>query len=196
MATTQAQPANSSKAPFMKGSIIWEKRGPLPVWAWLLIGLALLLLVVMWRRNLNGDANAIATGDETALPGNQAAPPIFIVPQAPTPAVQVPINVLPSPAAPATVPTAPPGAGAPPPTQAPASPAPIPASPGKVVSVTKYPSTFGTISGIWAYFKSRGGSAPNWQAVWNHPMNAALRTKRGQPDRIQPGDKVFVPGAS
>lgn len=192
---TQA-PAATGKQPFMKGSIIWEKKGPLPVWAWALIFLAGLLLFVLWRRNLAATAAATTTGDETILPGNQSPPPVFIVPQAATPAVQVPINVLPAPVTPATVPAAPPGGGAPPPAQAPASPAPVPSAPGKYVSVTKYPSTFGTISGIWSYFKSRGGTAPSWQAVWNHPLNATLRSKRGQPDRIQPNDKVFVPGAS
>jgi len=82
MATT-APPARTS-APFAKGSIIWEKKGPLPVWAWAGLLLGLVLIVVMWRRNkTQAEANTAATGgaDYGILPGTQGAPAIFVVPQ-------------------------------------------------------------------------------------------------------------------
>lgn len=94
-------------APFMQGSILWERKGPLPVWGWLAVGLMIVLAVTMWRRNKAADtATQSATGGyyRDELPGDQSAPPIFIVPQAPVPA----INVNPT----VTVPTAPPGGGA------------------------------------------------------------------------------------
>lgn len=71
----------------------------------------------------------------------------------------------------------------------------MPSAPGKFVDVAKYttknPPWNSTLWGIWNHFKTTA----NWQAIWNHPLNADLRKKRGAADRIQPGDKVFVPGA-
>lgn len=98
MAVGEAQ----QTGPFLKGSIIWQKKGPLPVWAWAAIGLGVVLAVSMWRRNkAEATSTEVATGDPGTLPGNQSAGPIFVVPGAATPAVNV------------TVPTAPPGAGRP-----------------------------------------------------------------------------------
>lgn len=98
--------------PFAKGSIIWEKKGPLPVWGWALIGLALVLLVVWWRRDkAEATANQVATNYTDELPGDQSAPAIFILPpeaarRSPTP------NDMPRwRRPPATVPEAPPGSG-------------------------------------------------------------------------------------
>jgi len=111
---TQAAPAATGSAPFAKGSIIWEKKGPLPVWAWALILLGLVLVVTMWRRNrATGEANTAATGgaDYGILPGTQGAPAIFVVPQVGqqtfTPA-HMPHKRRP---ADQTVPPAPPGGG-------------------------------------------------------------------------------------
>jgi hypothetical protein len=196
MATPAAKTAD---APFLKQSIIWQRKGPLPVWAWLIVGLAVVFVVVWWRRN-----RAQATADETAtgyvdeLPGDQSAPTIFVVPSAATPAVNVtnPITVVPHPA---TVPTAPPGGGSPPPTAPPVTPKPTPKPPGTYKTVVTYtsknPPPYSTIWGMWNYWRTRGGTAANWQAVWSHPLNAALRKSRGAADRIRAGDRVFVPGA-
>lgn len=77
-------PVKTSAPPFAKGSIIWEKKGPLPVWAWAGLVLGLVLIVVMWRRNkTQGEANYAATGgmDYGPLAGTQGAPAIFVVPQ-------------------------------------------------------------------------------------------------------------------
>lgn len=190
-APTQTPP---SSPPFAKGSIIWEKKGPLPVWAWALIVLGLLLLWSWWRRNkATGDATAVATGDETTLPGDQTPPPVFILPQATPPAVNVTVPV--------TVPTAPPAGGSPPPVAPPpTATTPKPKPVGEYVPVGSYARREwnSTISGIWAHFSKPGPSgktnAPNWQAIWNHPLNADLRKKRGKPEKIQPNDQVFVPG--
>jgi len=77
-------PVKTSSAPFAKGSIIWQKKGPLPVWAWAGLVLGLVLVVTMWRRNKSqGEANYAATGgmDYGPLEGTQGAPAIFVVPQ-------------------------------------------------------------------------------------------------------------------
>lgn len=33
----------------------------------------------------------------------------------------------------------------------------------------------------------------DYRAIWNHPENAALRQRRGNPNVLFPGDRVFVP---
>lgn len=193
MAVDQAAPKS---APFAQGSIIWQRKGPLPVWAWALIVLGLVLAVTMWRRNkAAGEADEARTGHLDELPGDQTSGPIFIVPQAPTPPVTVntPVTV--------TVPPAPPGGGAPPPTVPPKvpTPTPVPKPPaGTWVKVAKFTSTNppwnSTLSGIWSASKQHGAKLANWQAIWTDPLNADLRTKRGAADRIQPNDMIFVRG--
>jgi len=182
VATVEQAP---TREPFLRGSIIWQKRGPLPVWAWALLALLLLLVVVWWRRNrAASDATTAATGDQP-LPGDQTAPPVFIVPPAGAPAVNVTVPV--------TVPPAPPGAGSPPPVTPPVTPGPVPSPPGSYVRVVQWtrtnPPWASTISGIASHFH-----LGNWRAVWDHPLNADLRRKRGKPELIRPGDQVFVPG--
>jgi hypothetical protein len=107
----------ATKAPFLPKSMLWQKKGPLPVWAWILIGLTLLFVVTWWRRNqaASQENTEAATGYYNhQLPGNQGAPPIFVVPQAPV----SPVTILPPPP-PATVPAAPPAGGSNPPLQLP-----------------------------------------------------------------------------
>lgn len=103
-------PAPAGNPPFAGGSIIWEKKGPLPVWAWALLLLGLVLAVTMWRRNSAGSPDVEAPA---SVPDNQNQRPIFILPPTTTPAVNV--NV------PATVPAAPPGGGSSPPLNQPPS---------------------------------------------------------------------------
>jgi hypothetical protein len=89
-----------------------------------------------------------------------------------------------------------------PPTPTPKPPAPVPVpvpTPKPPVSTPQYVSVTvvkfanpapwnSTISGIASHY----GYGGNWQAVWNDPKNATLKTKRGQPNLIQPGDVVYV----
>lgn len=199
MATTP--PAATGTKPFAKGSIIWEKKGPLPVWAWALIVLGVLLAWSLWRKNKTAStANATVTGDGSPLPGDQTAPSIFIVPPASPPPVNVTVPVTTVPAGPPvgdTTTTAPPAGGAAPPSGPPAGTgSPVPSPPGVYVTVAKYTSSNppwnSTLWGIWNHYKSTS----NWQAIWNHPLNTDLRNRRGAYNKIQPGDKIFVPGAS
>lgn len=110
MATTTTRPTTTIPAnpPFARGSLIWQKRGPLPVWAWMLIGLLGLLVFTWWRRNRT--AAASGKGEIPVVPGSQQQTPVFIV--QPTPA---------------TPPHCPPGGGRPaPPAANPGSPFPPP----------------------------------------------------------------------
>lgn len=68
---------------------------------------------------------------------------------------------------------------------------PVPAKSYVSVSVVRFanPAPWNsTISGIAQHY----GYGGNWQAVWNDSRNAALRAKRGVPEKIQPGDIVWV----
>lgn len=189
--------------PFAKGSIIWEKRAGLPIWQWAAVLLLVLLLVLWWRYRRSGtsgqtgDTISDANGYSWPLPGDQTPPPVFIVPSAATPAVNVTNTTPPATVTvvPATVPTAPPAAGAPPPVAPPGGSTPTPAPPGGYVTTTKYPdssvpreSTLWDIAGSWL-----PAGPSNWGQIWNHPYNAQLRSKRGDPRYIQPGDVWFVP---
>lgn len=113
MAQDTAAPA---KAPFLPGSILWQRKGPLPVWAWALVGLALVFVIMWWRRN-RAEPQGGQGYYRDELPGDQGAPPIFVMPPSIPPNVTVPITVQP----PATVPPAPPGGGAGPPTVLPST---------------------------------------------------------------------------
>jgi hypothetical protein len=187
MVATQQVPATGGVR-----SMLSRRYGGVPVWAYVAGVLALLLVVAWWRAKRNAAANATATGDEEPLPGDQAAPPVFIVPQPPGPTIPVTVNLPPLPA---TVPPAPPGGGRPGPPGVP--PKPIPSAPGILVPVAKFttknPPWNSTLSGIFAHFKGKT-SAKSWEDIWNHPLNADLKRKRGTVKSIQPGDKVFVPG--
>jgi hypothetical protein len=54
--------------------------------------------------------------------------------------------------------------------------------------VTAWPDELSTISGIAA----RSGIA-DWHTLWNDPRNAGLRAHRVAPERVQPGDALWVP---
>lgn len=195
-----------------QGSIILRKTGPLPNWVWMSLLLLVALVYSMWRRNRAAAQAATDEGPEVEEePGDQSAPPVFILPQNPQPTV--PINItIPAPARPPLAPVktvpatprpAPPiGARPAPPTSPPRAPAP-PAKPGMVtyvpVKVVKYADPPGPAGPPWnstlwgiAKYHGYGSAGNNYLPIWNDPKNAALKKKRGQPVRIQPGDVVYV----
>ena len=168
-----------------------QRRFGLPVWVWVIILLGLLVLVASWRRNRKGGGVEMeTTGDDTS---QVYRGPVINVDAPPPPDVNVVVNV-PKPPKPTTGPATPPAGGGTSPTT---PPTPTPTPPGKMISVTTYtasnPPWNSTIWGIWNHYRSQNGLT-NWQALWNHPQNAALRKLRGVPEHIRPGDKVFVPG--
>lgn len=44
------------------------------------------------------------------------------------------------------------------------------------------------LSGIAAYY-----GLASWNQIWEHPENASLRKRRGDPNVLLPGDKIFIP---
>lgn len=144
MARQQEAPPADNR-PFLKKSIIWERKGPLPVWGWMAVVLALVLIFVWWRRNsAAGTATEAATGYRDELPGDQTAPPIFIIPPGPQGPPGSPGPAGPTgPAGPVTVAPAPPAGGAPPPLTIPST---VPAEPNVDLYewVAKTNRTYGT----------------------------------------------------
>jgi len=104
-------------------------------------------------------------------------PPIVVI----APPVVVPPVVIPPKPVPKPVPKPPV-----------AKPVPRPAPPPAYhsVRVVKYttnnPPWNSTISGIAGHY------GKSWPSVWNDAKNAALKRRRGVPERIQPGDIVYV----
>lgn len=180
----------------------WKnKTGPLPNWAWAGLLLGVILGVTSWRRNkaaaAEEDEATSSSSSGIELPGDVAPTYVFqnydqdvtTINQAPAGGGRPPISTLPAPAKPpVTVPPKP---------KPPTRPKPGPAAPkGKYVTVAKWTAKNApwnsTISGITAKLL---GAKASWQTVWNAPQNAALKSKRKKPELIQPGDKVWVPGA-
>lgn len=87
-------------------------------------------------------------------------------------------------------PPVPPTPPKPPAPKPPPAPAPAPAPSYYAVTVVKYTSSNppwnSTVSGIAGHY------GKSWQTVWNDAKNAPLRTLRGKPELIRPGDIVYV----
>lgn len=165
----------TGRQPFLQGSIIWRKVYGVPVWAAALVLVAVLVLVVSWRRARATTAVGLQSVGAPPIEGYPA--PIVNVPP---PVVQV---------IPTTPPNVPPAGGATQPT--------VPTPLGKYVDVATYTSSNppwnSTLSGIYRHYAGQT-TASSWEQIWQHPLNNALRALRGAPERIRPGDKIFVPG--
>ncbi len=66
--------------PFAPQSVIWQKRGPLPVWAWMLIGVAVLFMLTWWRRNRTAAASATSDAYSSPTIQQQGYPAVFVLP--------------------------------------------------------------------------------------------------------------------
>lgn len=181
-----------------------EKTGPLPNWAWAGLGLGGAVAYSSWRRNKATAKEDAATSSASGieLPGDVAPTYVFqnydqdvtTINEAPagggrppTPAPQPPVSTLPKPPTPP-----PPSSGRPPVVQ----PKPPAAPVGKWVTVARWTAKNPPWnSTVWGITTKLLGPKAQWQAVWNAPQNKALRDKRKDPTKIQPGDKVWVPGA-
>src|SRR5881394_204862 len=196
-------------------SMVMSKLGPMPVWAWMLVGLGGAVAVSSWRKN---KASAAASSqDDTVngirlIGGDQTPPVVFqsyttslnTINNAPPgsgrehPPVIVPPSHGPRPPMPQLPPPPPPAVSPPPapPPPPPPPPAPPPAPPaGSWVTVAKFGNPAPWNSTMWGIAKQfgRGAGSTNWLGIWNDPMNASLRDRRKTPTLIQPGDRVWVP---
>lgn len=200
----------------MDAGFLKEKHGPLPTWAWMLIGLGVAVTISVIRNNLaakkKADQDTTAdteTGDADAIDligGNQRPPIVFqnYVTSLFTPPVggrnsppTAPPPVTTPPAAPppvSTDPVKPPVVRQPPPGKPPATKPPAPKPAGQWVTVSKWtaknPPWNSTVWGIANHIYHNGS---RWTSIWNAPQNSALKTRRKDPQHIQPGDKIWVP---
>lgn len=185
----------------IKQSFLTNKIGPLPTWAWMLIGLGAAVGFSVIRANktaAKAKATDQSTGDTTddsgvdLIGGNQRPPIVFQ--SYVTSLFQPPAGGRPGPptAPPATTP---PTTSPPVPKPVPGKPAPAPAKPGgQWVSVAKWtaknPPWNSTLYGIAQHLKGKGA---DWPSIWNAPQNAALKSRRKKPELIQERDKIWVP---
>lgn len=195
-----------------------DKSGPLPNWAWGGLGLGGAVAFSSWRKNKQASAKeddeAKSTSSGIELPGDVAPTYVFqnydqdvtTINEAPAGGGRPPINTLPAPGGgphhgrPPTWPGPRPTPGphpVPPTWPGPRpGPKPPPAPAGKWVTVVKWtkknPAWNST---IWGITQKLLGPKVQWQSVWSAPQNKSLRDKRKDPKKIQPGDKVWVPGA-
>ena len=198
----------------MDMAFLTEKKGPLPLWAWLLIGLGLAVTFSVIRNNLAAKKNAdqgttadTETGDNVDLIGGNQRPPIvfqnystsiFTPPMGgrTTPPVAPPPVTTPpaAPPPPSDGPATPPPDKQPPTPKPPATKPPVKKPAGQWVTVSKWtaknPPWNSTVWGIANHIYHNGS---RWTSIWNAPQNAALKTRRKDPQHIQPGDKIWVP---
>lgn len=176
-----------------------QKTGPLPNWAWGGLGLGAAVAYSSWRRNKQAGEEEAATSTSSGieLPGDVAPTYVFqnydqdvtTINTAPAGGGRPPITTLPKP-----VPW-PPAKPKPPARPKPSTPKPPGAPTGRWVTVTKWKAKDTPWnSTIWGITNRLLGPKAQWQSVWNAPQNKALRDKRKDPTKIQPGDKVWVPG--
>lgn len=183
----------------------WKKKtGPLPNWGWGAIGLGGAVAVSSWRRNKaseKDDEEATSTSG-FELPENVQPTYAFVdadttnitVPAAPAGGGRPPITTLPMPVPGPTPRPTPPKVPSPLPTKPVTKP---PAAPkGKWVTVAKWNATKAPWnSTVWGIATKLLGPKASWQTVWAAPQNKSLRDKRKAPEKIQAGDKIWVPGA-
>lgn len=193
--------------------LLTRKLGPMPTWCWMLAGLGAAVLYKTVRDNKKASDAQTADGSSTGaaagaqlIGGDQAPPVVFqnyttitnpIVPPgagrmhtpAYPPTWATPVINGPPAATPPPAPT--------PPTAAPPPAPPAPTQPrGQWVTVAKFttknPPWNSTLSGIAKQIKGSAATSV-WSAIWNAPENAAERARRKAPNKIQPGDRIFVP---
>lgn len=178
------------------GATLKQKLGPLPTWVWALLGSIALALVLIRRKNANANQTNAAADQTNSNLGSAAelANMFQVAGLMPYQGGDVYVNTT-------TTENPPPSKGKPsgpghkPPSGG--TPHPPPKGPGgKYVTVAKWNSKNAPWnSTVWGITNHLLGSKVSWQSVWNAPENAALRAKRKNPKDIQPGDKLFVPGA-
>lgn len=184
-------------APEPGGGSLWTRRSVagLPNWATAGLALAAVVIVVSMRRKTT-----------TPAPGSGATTPDMIFQFYETHPSEPPAGGRTGP--PGGPPTPVPPGGTPVPQPAPAppgggigipegpiigrpQPAPTPGR-GQWVTVAKFANPAPWNSTLWGIAQKIQGSGSKWGQIWNDPTNASLRTRRGAPEKIQPGDRVWV----
>jgi hypothetical protein len=187
-----------------------RKVGPLPMWAWMGLSLGGAVAFASWRRNKASAGAAPPTGDAVqqmySLPQNLQPAYTFVDADtslntyqfSPPGGGRPPTRPLPPPVPVPTLPgPPPPPAPVPTPKPVPVTPAPAPAPSGVWVTVSPWKANqpAGYPSTVWGIAESVYGAGKGalYKQIWSAPQNAALVAKRGAPEKIQPGDRFWVP---
>lgn len=188
--------------------------GPLPMWAWMGLAVGAGLGVIGWQ-NARGGKPAADDGQGVTQEYPTTLDPTWVfqhydqdqtftnvtVPNAPPGGGRTgpPIGTNPPVFKPRPVPVTPPAApiGTNPPVF---QPKPVPAAPPPPPAgtwITAVPwakgQPKGTPSTLWGMAERAYGNGNLWSTIWSAPQNAAVRSKRGAPEKIQPGDRFWAP---
>jgi hypothetical protein len=210
--------------PAETGSLLSQKAGPLPMWAWGVVilggayGFRLYQSHKSGRNRVETPTNGYSSAD---LPSNIQPQYTIVEGGGSQSYVNSPVTtigrnygsltngpfatgdmttVTPPPPAPtpAPPPPPPPAPVPPPPPPPPPAPVPVPAPPapkGQWLTVVKWnPNDRNAPSTLSGLALKAYGNASLWQRIWNAPQNADLARRRGAPTRIQPGDRFWAPG--
>lgn len=173
----------------LQGSFVMQKSGPLPNWAWMGLGLGAALAYAAWKSNKAKAEKAVQSaapvgpnGADSRRMGSAYGITYAFVDADSTVNTQY---------------AYPPGGGRPP-GGPPKPPDPTPAPDGQWVDIVKWTRHNAPwnsmVSGIAAKIY---GDENAWRRIWYAPQNDALRKlRKGDPEEIQPGDKIWVPGAA
>lgn len=189
----------------LEGSFVTKKAGPLPVWAWMGLALGGALAFSSWSKNKT------ASKKQQQPPVDQFYPDSVMTPQYTF--IDADTTLI-------TNKYEPPGGGRPPtgpgwghkpplppkppgPTPAPTptpAPAPTPAPPSAPKGFydtinTKWAPNQpkGTRSTLWGLAEMWYGPGSAWTTIWNAPQNAGIRALRGAPEKVQVGDRFWIP---
>ncbi len=180
----------------LDSTFLTNKWGPLPAWAWMGLGLGGALAIASWRSSQAKSGQGKPAGDAVAqnyqLP--DSLQPSYAFVEGNTTIINTPPGGGRNrgPLVPAPPVTAPPTE---PPPVVPTQPPPPAAPAGQYVTTVKWASgqPKGTPSTLWGIAEKFYGNGSGWQQIWSAPQNAAIRAKRGAPEKIQPGDSIWVP---
>lgn len=183
----------------MEFGFVTRQLGPLPVWAWGGLTLGALLAVTTWQRNRKDSAAAAQNGGVTQqykLP--ESLQPTYTFIDQDRTLITMPWTPPgggrpPDPPGGGVTPTPPPPVATPPPVPSVTPPPPPPAGQWETVVKWSKGQAKGTPSTLWGIAEKWYGNGSTWGQIWAAPQNAAIRGKRGTPQKIQPGDRIWVP---
>jgi len=196
------------EVPKETGSLLTQRAGPLPMWGWgvVILGAAYGFKLYKDRKAGTGQARQSTTTSagyqSSALPSNiqpfytqvnEGGNQSYVN----SPVTTIGRQVLTGDNSTGVSQVAQTQITTPPPPQTVTAPVPVVQAPqpqGQWLTVVKWnpnnrnaPSTLSGLA-LEAY-----GNASLWKKIWEAPQNASLRARRGDPTRIQPGDRFWAP---
>lgn len=182
-------------------SLLTSKWGPMPVWAWALIGLAAAWLYSKYKTSQSGASTTPTSGAGTDQ--SQAVAPQFVI-ENNEPDINIPSSGSTTPSAPVTTPpptpptTTPPGTGSKPPVvggaNPPSRPTGVTTPPAKKPPVQYKVQAGDTLSSIAARYHT------SWEQLWayntqsgNRPASTIATLKSRGPNLLYRGETILIP---